>query len=70
MSAIKSFNDFRKEVKEKIQEIYQEEQSVLAIEVSHSELQDLVEQYDEDFSKPYLDILGEEVDLFKQKHNR
>lgn len=63
------FSAFRKEVKEKIQQIYEEEESVLAIEVNHIQLQDLVEQYDENFSKPYLDILSEEVDLFKQQYN-
>lgn len=63
------FSAFRKEVKEKIQQIYEEEELALAIEVNHIQLQDLVEQYDENFSKPYLDILSEEVDLFKQQYN-
>lgn len=58
-------NSFRREVKEKLNEIYAREQSLLAISTDDSELQDLLESYDEDFSQPYIDILYEEVNNFK-----
>ena len=58
-------NSFRIEVKEKLNEIYAREQSLLAISTDDSELQDLLESYDEDFSQPYIDVLYEEVNNFK-----
>lgn len=58
-------NSFRGEVKEKLNEIYAREQSLLAISTDDSELQDLLESYDEDFSQPYIDVLYEEVNNFK-----
>lgn len=68
MSVLKqrsSLNSFRVEVKEKLNEIYAREESLLAITTEDSELQDLLESYDEDFSQPYVDILYEEVNNFK-----
>lgn len=70
MSTIKSFNDFRKDIRYKIEEIFAEEQSVIAITSDNNELQDIVESYDENFSKPYIDILNQEIDSFKNKHTR
>lgn len=69
LSIAKTFADFRKDIRQKIEEIYEEQESVSAIEIDNSELQDLVESYDEDFSKPYLNILKEEVEIFKNQNS-
>lgn len=62
---VATLNQFRKDVKEKINEIYAVEKSVLAIHEDNLELQDLIELYDEDFPQVYIDIVHEEVFNFK-----
>jgi uncharacterized protein Veg len=69
LSIAKAFTDFRRDVRQKIEQIYEEQESLSAIEIDNEELQDLVESYDEDFSKPYLDILTEEIEIFKNQNS-
>lgn len=60
---------FRKEIRSKIEQIYQEEESLHSIYFERDEFQDIVEEYDENFSKPYLDIVEEEISKFKNNQD-
>lgn len=62
---VATLNQFRRDVKEKINEIYSIEKSVLAIHEDNIELQDLIEAYDENFPQVCIDIVHEEVFNFK-----
>lgn len=60
-----NFNNFRKEVKEKINEIYAEERTLFAINTDNPELQEIIGYYDEDYSNIYIEMLEEEINNFK-----
>lgn len=60
-----SFNNFRKEVKQKINEIYAEERTLFAINTDNPELQEIIGYYDEDYSNIYIEMLEEEINNFK-----
>jgi predicted lactoylglutathione lyase len=64
MSHIISFTEFRREIKQKIIDIYKEEESLIAITQDNEQLQDVIEKYDEDFSKPFVEIVQQEIDSF------
>ena len=61
------FTEFRKEIKDKLEEIYNQEGSMIPIEIDNPQIQDIIEMYDENFSKPYIDIAIEEVYNFKNR---
>lgn len=60
-----NFNNFRKEVKQKINEIYAEERTLFAINTDNPELQEIIGYYDEDYSNVYIEMLEEEINNFK-----
>lgn len=64
--AHKTISDFRQDVKSLLNLIYQEEQSNLAIHISDCRVQDLIEEYDENFSSIYINVAQQEVDKFQQ----
>lgn len=64
--AQKTISDFRQDVQSLLTAIYEEEQSNLAIHISDFRIQDLIEEYDENFSSIYINIAQQEVDKFLQ----
>lgn len=63
-------NRFRKEVREKMEELYVEEQSLHAVYKEQPDLIEIVEYYDEDCSEYFLNMLEEEVNQFKNNNKR
>jgi acetate kinase len=64
--AQKTISDFRQDIKSLLDVIHEEEQSTLAIHISDYRIQDLIEEYDENFSSIYINIAQQEVDKFLQ----
>lgn len=60
----KTINDFRVDMRSILNEIYEEEQSTLAIHIDDHRVQNLIEEYDENFSSAFINIAQEEVNHF------
>lgn len=64
MSHKYSFKNFRVDLKALLNQIFEEEESLIPIHIDNVEVQNLIEQYDEDFPQALITIAEGEINNF------